>query len=157
VHKPGPLAGDELELMRRHPLRGLDFLHAEDIGELAESVIRSHHERWDGSGYPSGLAGEEISRFARIAAVADVFDAVTSERHFSPAASQGAGVATVRAQAGSTLDPQLVEVFCDVVVAHPPGSEIELPDGCRGVVTSVTDEGPVVRLPGAEVAIAIAS
>jgi HD-GYP domain-containing protein (c-di-GMP phosphodiesterase class II) len=157
VHKPGPLAEDELELMRRHPLRGLDFLRHDDVGELAESVVRSHHERWDGGGYPSGLAGEEISRFARIAAVADLFDAVTSERHYAPAASQRTGVAAVRAQAGSALDPELVEVFCDVVVAHPPGSEIELPDGCRGVVASVTEEGPVVRLPGAEIAIAVAT
>jgi HD-GYP domain-containing protein (c-di-GMP phosphodiesterase class II) len=143
--------------MRRHPLRGLDFLRHDDVGELAESVVRSHHERWDGGGYPSGLAGEEISRFARIAAVADLFDAVTSERHYAPAASQRTGVAAVRAQAGSALDPELVEVFCDVVVAHPPGSEIELPDGCRGVVASVTEEGPVVRLPGAEIAIAVAT
>jgi HD-GYP domain-containing protein (c-di-GMP phosphodiesterase class II) len=157
LHKPGPLAGDELELMTRHPVRGLDFLRAADLGELAESVVRSHHERWDGGGYPSGLAGEEISRFARIATVADVFDAVTSERHHAPAASQGAGVAAVRAAAGNALDPELVEVFCDVVVAHPPGSEIELPDGCRGVVASVTDEGPVVRVPGADIAIAVAA
>jgi HD-GYP domain-containing protein (c-di-GMP phosphodiesterase class II) len=157
LHKPGPLAADELQLMTRHPVRGLDFLRGADLGELAESVVRSHHERWDGGGYPGGLAGEEISRFARIAAVADVFDAVTSERHHAPAASQRAGVAAVRAAAGGALDPELVEVFCDLVVAHPPGSELELPDGCRGVVASVTDEGPVVRVPGAEIAIAVAA
>jgi HD-GYP domain-containing protein (c-di-GMP phosphodiesterase class II) len=156
VHKPGPLAEDERQLMRRHPVRGLDFLRGEDVGELAASVIRHHHERWDGRGYPGGLAGEEISQFARIAAVADLFDAVTSERHHAPAASQRAGVAAVRAEAGDALDPELVEVFCDVVVAHPPGSEIELPDGFKGVVASVTEEGPVVRVPGAEIAIALA-
>src|SRR5215211_1159616 len=58
VYKPGPLADDERELMRRHPLRGLDFLRTEEIGGLGEAVIRSHHERWDGGGYPRGLAGE---------------------------------------------------------------------------------------------------
>jgi HD-GYP domain-containing protein (c-di-GMP phosphodiesterase class II) len=155
VHKQGPLAEDERELMRRHPVRGLDFLRTEDIGQLGQSVIRHHHERWDGRGYPSGLAGEEIPLFARIAAVADVFDAVTSERHHAPAASQRMGVATVRKEAGAALDPELVEVFCGVVVADPPGSEIELPDGSSGVVAAVTDEGPVVRLPGAEIAIAV--
>jgi HD-GYP domain-containing protein (c-di-GMP phosphodiesterase class II) len=157
LHKPGPLADDERELMRRHPVRGLDFLRGEEIGELAESIVRSHHERWDGRGYPSGLAGEEISRFARIAAMADVFDAVTSERHHAPASSQREGVDAVREAAGTALDPELVEIFSDVVVPHPPGSEIELPDGCTGVVASVTDEGPVVRVPGADVAIALAA
>jgi HD-GYP domain-containing protein (c-di-GMP phosphodiesterase class II) len=157
LHKPGPLADDELELMRRHPVRGLDFLRGVEIGELAESVVRSHHERWDGRGYPSGLAGEEISQFARIAALSDMFDAVTSERHHAPALSQQAGVAAVREGAGSALDPELVEVFCEVVVPHPPGSEIELPDGGTGVVASVTDEGPVVRVAGVDVAIALAA
>jgi HD-GYP domain-containing protein (c-di-GMP phosphodiesterase class II) len=157
LHKPGPLADDERELMRRHPVRGLDFLRGQQIGELAESVVRSHHERWDGGGYPSGLAGEEIPQFARIAAVADMFDAVTSERHHAPASSQQAGVAAVREAAGTALDPELVDAFCEVVVPHPPGSEIELPDGCIGVVASVTDEGPVVRVAGVDVAIALAA
>jgi HD-GYP domain-containing protein (c-di-GMP phosphodiesterase class II) len=156
LHKQGPLAEDERQLMRRHPMRGLDFLRGDELGEPARSVIRSHHERWDGRGYPGGLAGEEIPLFARIAAVADLFDAVTSERHHAPAASQRVGVEAVQAEAGEGLDPELVEVFCDVVVAHPPGSEIELPDGFTGVVASVTEEGPVVRLPGAEIAIAVA-
>jgi HD-GYP domain-containing protein (c-di-GMP phosphodiesterase class II) len=157
VHKPGPLDDDELELLRRHPVRGLDFLRGEEIGELAESVIRSHHERWDGCGYPHGLAGDEIPAFARIAAVTDLFDAVTSERHHAPAASQRTGAVAVRGAAGDALDPDLVEVFCEVVVPHPPGSEIELPDGCVGVVASVTAEGPVVRVTGADVAIAVAA
>jgi HD-GYP domain-containing protein (c-di-GMP phosphodiesterase class II) len=157
LHKPGPLADDELELMRRHPVRGLDFLRGEEIGEPAESVVRFHHERWDGRGYPSGLAGEEIPQFARIAALADLFDAVTSERHHAPALSQRAGVEAVREAAGGALDPELVELFCDVVVPHPPGSEIALPDGYTGVVASVTDEGPVVRVPGVDVAIAVAA
>ena len=80
VHNPGPLAPDEWELMMRHPLLGLEFLRDDAFPARAKSVVRSHHERWDGSGYPSGLIGEEISLFARIAAVADVFCAVTSER-----------------------------------------------------------------------------
>ena len=157
LHKPGPLADDELELMRRHPVRGLDLLRGGEIDEPARSVVRSHHERWDGRGYPSGLAGEEIPLFARIAAVADVFDAVTSERHHSPAGSQQAGVAAVQAAAGAALDPELVEVFCEVVVPHPPGSAIELPAGGTGVVASVTAEGPVVRVAGVDVAIALAA
>ena len=91
VHKPGPLAPDEWELMMQHPLLGLEFLRDDTISAQAKSVVRSHHERWDGSGYPSGLVGEEISLFARIAAVADVFDAVTSERFHARGAAARRG------------------------------------------------------------------
>ena len=72
----------------------------------AKSVVRSHHERWDGSGYPSALIGEEISLFARIAAVADVFDAVTSERYHAPAVPPAEGVEIIRAGAGTAFDPR---------------------------------------------------
>ena len=85
VHKPGPLTPAEWDLMMQHPLLGLAFLRDDSIPARAKSVVRSHHERWDGSGYPSGLVGEETPLFSRIAAVADVFDAVTSERYHAPA------------------------------------------------------------------------
>jgi len=77
----------------------------------AKSVVRSHHERWDGSGYPSALIGEEIPLFARIAAVADVFDAVTSARYHAAAVPPREGVEIVRAGAGSAFDPAVVEAF----------------------------------------------
>ena len=100
MHKEGPLAPDEWELMMQHPLLGLEFLRDDSIPARAKSVVRSHHERWDGSGYPSGLVGDEIPLFARIAAVADVFDAVTSERYHAPAVPQrGASRSSARAPA----------------------------------------------------------
>ncbi len=151
VHKPGPLDADEWELMQRHPELGLDFLRDEGIGLLAKSVVRSHHERWDGGGYPSGLEGDEISQFAQLAALADVFDAVTSERYHAPASPQHKGVAAIREGAGSSFDPELVEVFCEVVLPHPPGSEIALPGGRIGVVSAVSEEGLIVRVSGAEI------
>jgi HD-GYP domain-containing protein (c-di-GMP phosphodiesterase class II) len=115
VHKEGPLAPDEWELMMQHPLLGLAFLHDDTISPAAKCVVRSHHERWDGSGYPSGLIGEEISLFARIAAVADVFGAVTSERYHSPAVPRVEGVEIIRAGAGSAFDPVVVEAFLEAV------------------------------------------
>jgi HD-GYP domain-containing protein (c-di-GMP phosphodiesterase class II) len=157
VYKSGPLADDEWELMRRHPELGLAFLRDEGIGLRAKSVVRSHHERWDGEGYPSGLAGEEISQFARVAAVADVFDAITSERHYSPAQPQNAGVSAISEGAGSAFDPEIASVFADVVSPHPPGSEIELPDGRLGVVAAVDENGPVVRVAGDELPLAEAA
>jgi HD-GYP domain-containing protein (c-di-GMP phosphodiesterase class II) len=115
VHKEGPLAPDEWELMMQHPLLGLELLRDDSIPGGAKAVVRSHHERWDGSGYPSGLVGEEISLFARIAAVADVFDAVTSERYHAPAVPQRAGVEMIRTGAGDAFDPVVVEAFLDAV------------------------------------------
>ena len=115
VQKPGPLAPDEWELMMRHTLLGLEFLRDDSVSAAAKSVVRSHHERWDGSGYPGALIGEEISLFARIAAVADVFDAVTSERYHQPAvpAQEGAGI--ILAGSGSAFDPQVVDAFVDAI------------------------------------------
>jgi HD-GYP domain-containing protein (c-di-GMP phosphodiesterase class II) len=114
VHKPGPLAPDEWDLMMKHTLLGLDLLRDDTISPAAKSVLRSHHERWDGSGYPSGLVGEEISLFARIAAVADVFGAVTSERFYAHALPRAEGVDLIRAGSGSAFDPTVVAAFLDV-------------------------------------------
>jgi HD-GYP domain-containing protein (c-di-GMP phosphodiesterase class II) len=115
VQKPGPLAADEWELMMQHTLLGLEFLRDDSVSAAAKSVVRSHHERWDGSGYPGALVGEEISLFARIAAVADVFDAVTSQRYHAPAVPAAEGVEIVRAGAGSAFDPRVVDAFLDVI------------------------------------------
>jgi HD-GYP domain-containing protein (c-di-GMP phosphodiesterase class II) len=136
LHKPGPLDEEEWALMRRHPLHGIELLPGDRIGARAKSVVRSHHERWDGTGYPDGLAGEAISQFARIAAVADVFDAVTSERPYANAAPQHVGVGIIRSGSGEAFDPEVVEVFCEVVPPYPPGAEITLADGRRAVVVS---------------------
>jgi HD-GYP domain-containing protein (c-di-GMP phosphodiesterase class II) len=114
VHHPGPLAPDEWELMMQHPLLGLEFLRDDAISAQAKCVVRSHHERWDGSGYPNGLVGEEISLFARIAAVADVFCAVTSERFYASAMPRHKGVGLLRAGSGRAFDPTVVEAFLEV-------------------------------------------
>jgi len=115
VQKPGPLAPDEWALMMKHPLLGLEFLRDDSLSAAAKSVVRSHHERWDGSGYPGALSGEEISLFARIAAVADVFDAVTSERYHAPAVPAAEGMEIVRAGAGNAFDPQVVDAFSEAI------------------------------------------
>jgi HD-GYP domain-containing protein (c-di-GMP phosphodiesterase class II) len=114
VYKPGPLEADEWELMMQHPRLGLEFLRDDTISAQAKSIVRSHHERWDGSGYPSALIGEEIPLFARIAAVADVFGAVTSERFYAQALPPHEGVELIRAGSGSAFDPAVVEAFLGV-------------------------------------------
>ena len=112
VDKPGALDHDELELMHRHPEHGLDLLREEDIGPGARSVIRFHHERWDGGGYPIGLAGTEIPLLARIAAIAGALVAAPFQQE---------GVAALRAGAGRAFDPSLVELLADVALARSPG------------------------------------
>jgi hypothetical protein len=112
ANKTGPLDAAELELMRRHPRCGLDLLRDRDLGRDARAVILHHHERWDGAGYPAGLAGADIPPPARIAAVADAFTA---------APSQPEGVEALRAGAGTAFDPKLVEVFAEVALARSPG------------------------------------
>jgi HD-GYP domain-containing protein (c-di-GMP phosphodiesterase class II) len=115
VQKPGPLAPDEWDLMMKHPVLGLAFLKDDSISPAAKCVVRSHHERWDGSGYPGALIGDEISLFARIAAVADVFDAVTSERWHAPAVPPAEGVEIVRAGTGTAFDPAVVDAFTETI------------------------------------------
>ena len=114
IQKPGPLEADERELMMQHPLLGLEFLRDDAVGPGARSVVRSHHERWDGSGYPSGLIGEEASPFARIAAVAEAFDAMTSERYHARAVPRDAAAEIIRSGSGSEFEPAVVDAFAAV-------------------------------------------
>jgi putative two-component system response regulator len=82
--------------------------------QLAERIALSHHERWDGRGYPLRLAGEQVPLAARITAVADVFDALTHERPYKRAWAIDEAIAEIRAQAGSQFDPAVVEAFCSL-------------------------------------------
>jgi putative nucleotidyltransferase with HDIG domain len=111
--KPGRLNPSETELMRRHAQIGAAILARSDVPELAlgESIALSHHERWDGSGYPSGLEGEAIPLAARIAAIADVFDALVHERPYKRAWSVADALGEIARQRGRQFDPGLVDIF----------------------------------------------
>ena len=114
VYHPGPFEPDEWELMMQHPLLGLEFLRDDTISGRAKSVVRSHHERWNGHGYPSGLGGEQIPLFARIAAVADVYGAVTRERFHAQALSRDDGISLIREGSGTAFDPAVVQAFLEL-------------------------------------------
>jgi HD-GYP domain-containing protein (c-di-GMP phosphodiesterase class II) len=149
LNKPGQLDDAEWELMRAHPRAGVEMLRSDLISPLVKVVVRSHHERWDGGGYPDALAGEEIHQLARVAAAADVYDAVTSERVYASARPPDVGVQIVLDGAGRAFDPDVVDVVRRVGTPYPPGVEVELGDGRRGVVVSVppTDlTRPLVRV-----------
>jgi putative nucleotidyltransferase with HDIG domain len=111
LFKPGPLTTEERAMMSRHTIVGAEIMR--DIEFLAEAskVVRSHHERWDGNGYPDGLAGEEIPLNARVFAVADVFDALTTNRPYRVALSFEQARSMIEEESGSHFDPQVVDAF----------------------------------------------
>lgn len=112
LKKPGKLEPEEWERMQAHTTLGEEM--ARRLGFLPQAtlqVIRHHHERWDGSGYPDGLAGEAIPLLARVFALADVYDALTSERPYKRAWSHEEALAEIRRQAGRHFDPELARIF----------------------------------------------
>ena len=111
--KPGRLDPEELAVVQTHAVLGARVLEGggAEVFEVAERIVRSHHERWDGGGYPDGLAGEAIPLPARIVHVADVFDVLLHERPYKEAWTVGQAAAEIRAGAGSQFDPAVVEAF----------------------------------------------
>jgi putative two-component system response regulator len=111
--KPGRLRADEQEVMKTHTLIGSQILAGSSSRLLsaAEEIARTHHERWDGSGYPGGLAGAEIPIMGRLTAVADTFDALNFARPYKDAWPLDAVLSEMRLAAGRQLDPELVEIL----------------------------------------------
>jgi len=111
--KNGPLDPTEWELMKTHARMGAEIIgnHASDLLRMARSVALAHHEKWDGSGYPQGLAGESIPLEGRIVAIVDVFDALTSERPYKRAWGVAEAIEYMQSQSGKAFDPQLLHIF----------------------------------------------
>ena len=107
----GPLTARDWKLLHKHPLLGAQMVAATRALAGAEDVVRCHHERWDGHGYPNKMPGEEIPLSARIFAVADAFDAITSNRAYRAGGSIQTARASIRAGAGTQFDPQVVEAL----------------------------------------------
>lgn len=109
--KPDPLTEEEWEIMRLHPVLAYDMLSPIDYLRPALDIPYCHHEKWDGTGYPNGLKGEQILLAARIFAVVDVWDALRSERPYRPGWPENKVIEYIREQAGKHFDPTVVEVF----------------------------------------------
>ena len=109
--KPGPLTDDELEQIRTHPVAGARLIEGVEDFHPALPYVLHHHERWDGTGYPHRLTGEQIPIEARLLGVADAFDAMTSLRSYRPALSVEQALAELQHCAGSQFDPELAETF----------------------------------------------
>jgi HD-GYP domain-containing protein (c-di-GMP phosphodiesterase class II) len=116
LHKPGPLADEEGEIMRQHPVYAYQLLSPITHLRPALDIPYCHHEKWDGTGYPRGLKGEQIPLAARIFAVVDVWDALRSDRPYRAAWPEEKVRAHIREQAGKHFDPQVVEVFMNMKI-----------------------------------------
>jgi HD-GYP domain-containing protein (c-di-GMP phosphodiesterase class II) len=112
--KPGPLTDQEWEVMRRHPVYAFELLSPISYLRPALDIPHLHHERWDGSGYPLGLKGEEIPLPARVFAVVDAWDALTSSRPYRARVSEERARQIIRDGAGTDFDPRIVEVFLEL-------------------------------------------
>jgi ribonuclease P protein subunit RPR2 len=111
LHKAGDLTAEEEALMRRHPEIGQEIVSHVDFLDAASLTVRHHHERWDGRGYPDGLAEREIPLAARIFAVGDALDAMTTDRPYRPGVTFAEARAKIKAGAGTQWDPAVVEVL----------------------------------------------
>jgi len=115
LHKPGPLTAEEWDTMRQHPQYACSLLAPIDYLRPAREIPCYHHERWDGSGYPSGLKGEEIPLPARLFAIVDVYDALISDRPYRSKWTEQTALNYIQEQAGKLFDPELVAIFLELV------------------------------------------
>jgi diguanylate cyclase (GGDEF)-like protein len=120
LDKPGALDPVEWSFMRRHPLIGERILLAAPALRPVARLVRSSHERWDGSGYPDGLRGDEIPLGARVVAVCDAFDAMTTERPYRDSVTESDAIVELHRCAGTQFDPLVVEAFCRVITRERP-------------------------------------
>lgn len=147
LNKPGKLTVEEFDIVKRHPLAGHALLQASsDIGAIALEVCLHHHEKFDGSGYPHGLKGEEISLHARMGAICDVYDAVTSNRPYKA----GWGPAeSLRRMAewsrGGHFDEKVFAAFVRCLGIYPVGTLVRLRSGRLGVVTEQPLQGSLLQ------------
>ncbi len=143
LNKPDDLNQEEFEEIRQHTKAGFDILKEHrELSLLSAHVALQHHERWDGQGYPRRLAGEEIHEYARIVAVADVYDALVADRPYRPAYTVTQATSILKRMAGMFLDPQCVKAFLSNIAVYPLGSLLELNTGEIGVVIDINRKAP---------------
>jgi putative nucleotidyltransferase with HDIG domain len=111
LHGEGPLDEAQLHIIKNHPLWGVDIVKDAHLSDVTVNIIRYHHERFDGNGYPFGSKADEIPLEARIVAVADVYDALTTKRSYRDAYSKGTSLEILSSMRANVLDPEIVNIF----------------------------------------------
>jgi HD-GYP domain-containing protein (c-di-GMP phosphodiesterase class II) len=143
LNKPGRLTDEEFAQIKLHPAAGVDLLRAANPSLLTVATVRDHHERLDGSGYPAGRRGDVIHEFARICAIADVYDAVCSERPYKSAAPPHVGVNVIgEGVLGGGLDPEIAVAFRRVCMPFPLGTDVVVDGETAGVVAAIDADEP---------------
>lgn len=150
LNKEGRLSPSEFSEIARHPRLGIDLLgKSRDLTPQARDVILHHHEKFAGAGYPLGQAGKEIHLLARICAIADAFDALTTPRPYREAFSPYQAMRTLVGLGMTHFDPDILQIFLRKVSLYPPGTLVKLNDGATAVVVRGNPQAllrPVVRL-----------
>ena len=139
IVKPGPLTNAERKLMEKHADLGFDILRKQsDIPLLSAHIAFQHHEKFDGTGYTRGLAGTDIHEYARIVAIADVYDALTSDRPYKEGTLPHEAYEIMMSLSNTHFDPIILQTFLNQIALYPLGSIVQLNTGDIAVVTSVT-------------------
>jgi cyclic di-GMP phosphodiesterase len=112
------LTTEEFDVVKQHAVIGADILSAVSFPASLAVIVRHHHENWDGTGYPDGLKGEAIPVGARILAIVDCYDALTSDRPYRRALSHGSAIAMIHERRGTMYDPAITDVFLGIVHSH---------------------------------------
>jgi HD-GYP domain-containing protein (c-di-GMP phosphodiesterase class II) len=143
LNKPGELTRDEFREIKRHPEFGFRILRDyQDLSLLSTHVAYQHHERWDGHGYPRNIARENILEYARIAAAADVYDALLADRPYRSSYSINQGLNILKRMSGIYLDPTCVNALIANIAVYPIGTVVELNTGDTGIVVDTNREYP---------------
>jgi HD-GYP domain-containing protein (c-di-GMP phosphodiesterase class II) len=115
LHKQGTLTPEEWEIIKKHPETGYRIARTmEDFAHVANEIL-AHHERWNGTGYPQGLKGEDIPLLARIISIADTYEVMTSDRPYKQARNHNEIIAEIQQCAGTHFDPELVQIFLEII------------------------------------------
>lgn len=138
LNKPGKLTNPEMKVMQGHPERGFDILRRQKaLSLVASHVALAHHEKMDGSGYPRGLPGDQIPDYSRVVAIADIYDAITSDRPYREAMLPHEAYDILMSLSANHLDPVILAEFFQRISIYPIGSVVELASGEYALVTAV--------------------
>ena len=150
LEKPDKVTDEEFEILKNHTTLGYDFLESIiELPTVVRNVALSHHERWNGNGYPRGLKGEKIPIFSRIVAISDVYDALVSDRSYREAYLPHIALEYLMSGGGTLFDIKLVRAFIERIAVYPLGTTVKLNTGEVGVVSKVEpgfSSRPTVRI-----------
>jgi len=143
LNKPGKLTDDEYGKVKYHPEYGYSILSAyKDVPPLSAAIAFQHHERWDGKGYPKGLKGEKIHEYSRIVAVADVFDALTTDRPYRKACAVNQAIDYIDCMSNTAFDEKVSVALVSNIAPYPPGTVVMLNNRLVGQVITINKKVP---------------